>query len=48
VEAAALLTRVSEYLHDRGRWREREPVDESAYEYRRKVLGERHPDTIQI
>jgi hypothetical protein len=47
VEAAALLTRVSEYLHDRGRWREREPVDESAYEYRRKVLGERHPDTIR-
>ena len=46
VEAAALLTRVSAYLYDRGRWREKEPVDESAYEYRRKVLGERHRDTI--
>jgi tetratricopeptide (TPR) repeat protein len=47
VEAAALLTRVSAYLYDRGRWREKEPVDESAYEYRRKVLGERHEDTMR-
>ncbi|KAG7289885.1 hypothetical protein NEMBOFW57_006262 [Staphylotrichum longicolle] len=46
VEAAALLSRVSEYLYDRGRWGEKEPVDETAYAYRRKVLGERHPDTI--
>jgi len=46
VEAAALLTLVSDYLYDRGRWKEKEPVDESAYEYRRKVLGEKHPDTI--
>ncbi|KJZ70769.1 hypothetical protein HIM_09853 [Hirsutella minnesotensis 3608] len=47
VEAAALLTRVSDYLHDLGRWKEKEPVDESAYEYRKKVLGERHPNTIR-
>ena len=46
VEAAALLTRVSDYLYDRGRWGEKEPVDKSAYEYLRKALGERHPDTI--
>ena len=47
VEAATLLTRVSGYLYDRGRWREKEPIDKSAYEYRRKALGERHPDTIR-
>nr|CDP27531.1 Putative Kinesin light chain [Podospora anserina S mat+] len=46
VEAAALLTRVSDYLYDRGRWREREPVDLKAYEYRRELLGDKHPDTI--
>ncbi|EJT68929.1 hypothetical protein, variant [Gaeumannomyces tritici R3-111a-1] len=46
-EAAALLTRVSSYLYDRGRWRDREPVDKKAYELRREVLGDRHPDTIQ-
>jgi hypothetical protein len=42
-----LLTRVSDYLYDRGRWREKEPVDERVYELRREVLGERHPDTIR-
>ncbi|KAK4172659.1 putative kinesin light chain, partial [Triangularia setosa] len=31
-EAAALLTRVSDYLYDRGRWREKEPVDLRAYD----------------
>ncbi|KAK4194502.1 putative kinesin light chain [Triangularia verruculosa] len=46
VEAAALLTRVSDYLYDRGRWREKEPVDLRAYEYRRELLGDKHPDTI--
>ncbi|KAL8299086.1 hypothetical protein RB593_009138 [Gaeumannomyces tritici] len=45
-EAAALLTRVSDYLYDRGRWREKEPVDERAYGLRKKVLGDKHPDTI--
>ncbi|KAK4667508.1 NB-ARC domain and tetratricopeptide repeat-containing NOD-like receptor [Podospora pseudopauciseta] len=47
VEAAALLTRVSDYLYDRGRWGEREPVDLRAYEYRRELLGDKHPDTIR-
>ena len=47
VEAAALSTRVSGYLYNRGRWREKEPVDERAYEYRKKVLGEKHADTIE-
>jgi tetratricopeptide (TPR) repeat protein len=46
VEAAALLSRVSDYLYDRGRWREKEPVDEKAYAFRKKVLGEKHPDAI--
>lgn len=46
VGAAALLSRVSKYLYDRGRWREKEPVDETAYAFRKKVLGDRHPDTI--
>ncbi|KAL8366190.1 hypothetical protein RB595_004790 [Gaeumannomyces hyphopodioides] len=46
-EAAALLTRVSDYLYDRGRWREKEPVDERAYGLRKRVLGDKHPDTIR-
>ena len=37
VEAANLLSRVSDYLYDRGRWREREPVDERAYEFRKAL-----------
>ncbi|RYO85585.1 hypothetical protein DL764_009145 [Monosporascus ibericus] len=47
VEVSGLLTRVSDYLYDRGRWREKEPVDMRAYELRREVLGEKHPDTIR-
>ncbi|KAH7184094.1 P-loop containing nucleoside triphosphate hydrolase protein [Fusarium oxysporum] len=39
--------RVSYFLYDRGRWREREPVDSRAWVLRRKVLGEKHPDTIR-
>ncbi|KAH6883987.1 hypothetical protein B0T10DRAFT_410647, partial [Thelonectria olida] len=31
---------------DQGRWREREPVDERAWGLRRKILGDKHPDTI--
>ncbi len=46
VEAGALLNRVSAYLSERGRWREKEPVAVCVYEYLRKTLGERHPDTI--
>ena len=47
VKVSAVLGRVSGYLFDRGRWREKEPVDERAYELRRKTLDEKHPDTIQ-
>ncbi|RYP55419.1 hypothetical protein DL770_010923 [Monosporascus sp. CRB-9-2] len=47
VKASDLLTRVSDYLFDRGRWREKEPVDKRAYELRREVLGDKHPDTIR-
>ena len=46
-EASGLLSRVSDYMYDRGRWREKEPVDKRVYEFRRKRLGEKHPDTIR-
>ncbi|KAK8031893.1 hypothetical protein PG990_001627 [Apiospora arundinis] len=46
-KVAALLTRVSNYLYERGRWREKEPVDKTALSLRTKVLGEKHPDTIR-
>ena len=46
MEAAALLIRVSTYLGERGRWREKEPVDECVSAYGRKLFGERHPNTI--
>ncbi|UKZ81141.1 hypothetical protein TrVFT333_008911 [Trichoderma virens FT-333] len=46
VETSALLSRVSRFLHDRGRWREMEPVDRRALDLRREALGEKHPDTI--
>ncbi|KAF5529093.1 hypothetical protein FMEXI_14357 [Fusarium mexicanum] len=45
-ETANLLQRVSYFLYERGRWREKEPVDSRAWGLRRKVLGEKHPDTI--
>jgi tetratricopeptide (TPR) repeat protein len=47
VEASDLLARVSDYLYDRGRWREREPVDTRVYELRRKALGEKHISTLK-
>ncbi|KAF5258408.1 hypothetical protein FOXYS1_11026 [Fusarium oxysporum] len=46
-ETADLLQRASYFLYDRGRWREREPVDNRAWDLRREVLGEKHPDTIR-
>ena len=46
-EVSALLSQVSNYLFDRGRWREKEPIDSRAYELRRKTLGDKHPDTIR-
>lgn len=45
-ETATLLERVSYFLHDRGRWREKESVNNRAWGLRREVLGEKHPDTI--
>ena len=46
IEASDLLSRVAGYMYDRGRWREKEPVDKRAYEFRRKRLGGKHPTTI--
>ncbi|EXL39770.1 hypothetical protein FOCG_17622 [Fusarium oxysporum f. sp. radicis-lycopersici 26381] len=46
IETATLFTRVSYFLYDRGRWREKEPVDSRAWGLRRAVLGEKHPETI--
>ncbi|KAM0187036.1 hypothetical protein ACHAPI_011354 [Fusarium lateritium] len=45
-ETASLFGRVSDFLYDRGRWREKEPVDSRAWGLRREVLGKKHPDTI--
>ncbi|GKT50513.1 kinesin light chain [Colletotrichum spaethianum] len=45
-DIANLLSRVSDYLFDRGRWNEKEPVDRKAFSIRQRILGERHPDTI--
>jgi tetratricopeptide (TPR) repeat protein len=47
IEASELLIRVSGYLFDWKRWREKEPVDQRAYEFRRTKLGRKHRDTIQ-
>ncbi|KAI8667643.1 NB-ARC domain-containing protein [Fusarium keratoplasticum] len=47
IETSALLQRVSHFLYERGRWREKEPVDGRALDLRRDVLGEKHPDTIR-
>ncbi|KAM0348450.1 hypothetical protein ACHAP4_010965 [Fusarium culmorum] len=45
-ETASLLQRVSYFLYERGRWREKEPVDSRGWDLRRRKLGEKHPDTI--
>ncbi|EHK19877.1 uncharacterized protein TRIVIDRAFT_155683 [Trichoderma virens Gv29-8] len=47
VKTSTLLSRVSVFLYDRGRWREREPVDRRVLHLRRELLGEKHPDTIR-
>ncbi|KAM0253368.1 hypothetical protein ACHAQJ_007261 [Trichoderma viride] len=44
--AANLLTRLSDYLYQRGRWREKEIVDQGAYGIRKAALGDKHNDTI--
>ncbi|KAH6608264.1 hypothetical protein Trco_004577 [Trichoderma cornu-damae] len=46
-DISALLSKASGYLHDRGRWREKAPVDLRAIELRRNSLGERHPATLE-
>ncbi|KAF4446546.1 hypothetical protein F53441_9820 [Fusarium austroafricanum] len=46
IETATLLQRVSRFLHDRGRWREKGPMDSRAWDLRRRMLGVRHSDTI--
>ncbi|KAM0347007.1 hypothetical protein ACHAP4_011526 [Fusarium culmorum] len=47
IETATLFQRVSGFLYDRGRWKEKEPVDKRALNLRREVLGEKHADTIR-
>jgi tetratricopeptide (TPR) repeat protein len=47
IETASMLDRVSYFLYDRGRWRERESVNSRAWGLRRQVLTEKHPDTIK-
>lgn len=46
-DTSDLLSRASGYLYDRGRWREKEAVDQRTLELRQKVLGERHPHTLE-
>ncbi|OHW92230.1 TPR domain-containing protein [Colletotrichum incanum] len=41
-----LLMKTSGYLHDRGRWNEKEIIDDKAFSLRREALGRKHPDTI--
>lgn len=43
---SGLFRKVSYFLHDRGRWKEKELVDKRALEYNRKTWGEKHSDTI--
>ncbi|KAL8389250.1 hypothetical protein RB599_011041 [Gaeumannomyces hyphopodioides] len=46
-EAAMLLGQVAIYLYDRGRWRDNEPVAQKVYELQKKILGDKHPDTLR-
>ncbi|KAL6804785.1 P-loop containing nucleoside triphosphate hydrolase protein [Trichoderma sp. SZMC 28013] len=45
-EISQLFKRVSEFLGDRGRWREKELVDKKGLEFDRKTWGDTHQDTI--
>ncbi|KAL9573934.1 hypothetical protein ACKAV7_001926 [Fusarium commune] len=47
IETAALLQRVVYFLHERGRWREMEPLASRVWCLRQAALGEKHPDTIR-
>ncbi|KAL7911294.1 P-loop containing nucleoside triphosphate hydrolase protein [Trichoderma velutinum] len=46
-ETSQLFRRVSHFLLDRGRWREKEFVDERSFKFHQKTWGENHPDTIR-
>ncbi|KAK2590017.1 hypothetical protein QQS21_012305 [Conoideocrella luteorostrata] len=46
IVTATLLQRVSYFLYERGRWREKKPVDSRAWGLTKEVLGEKHPNTI--
>ncbi|RGP61624.1 hypothetical protein FSPOR_9950 [Fusarium sporotrichioides] len=46
VETAFLLDDVVFFLHHQGRWREIGPLAERGLSLRKKVLGEKHPDTL--
>ncbi|RFU77875.1 hypothetical protein TARUN_4343 [Trichoderma arundinaceum] len=45
-ETSVLLSKVSRYLSDRARWKEKTPVDLRTIELRQKALGEKHPFTL--
>ncbi|KAJ6143763.1 hypothetical protein N7471_003216 [Penicillium samsonianum] len=45
-EVSDLLTQVSHYYFDCGRWMDKQLVDERAYELRQQVFGDKDPDTI--
>ncbi|KAL7974406.1 P-loop containing nucleoside triphosphate hydrolase protein [Trichoderma sp. SZMC 28014] len=47
IETANLLYKASIFLYARWRWRESERVDERVLHYTQKMLGDRHPSTIQ-
>lgn len=47
IETATLLTRGSDFLYDRGRWREKEPIDLRVLNLRQGVFGEKHPETMR-
>jgi hypothetical protein len=42
-----LLSKTSLYLCLQGRWREGQTIDNALLKPRRKVLSEKHPDTIK-
>ncbi|KAJ4860754.1 tetratricopeptide repeat domain-containing protein [Trichoderma breve] len=45
-ETSLLFYRVSLFLHDCGRWSERELVNKKGLEFDREIWGEKHPDTF--
>ncbi len=46
-DVAWLLDRAAEYLHTRGEFAPARPLFERAWDLRRSLLGEDHPDTLQ-